>query len=80
MRYSDSTTTTTDWVELDRQEMDDHSLATEIFEQHEYVHGEKREMPGRQNLLDELVREHNEGNRQSKSNLQAMFNKFLYRK
>ena len=80
MRYSDSTTTTTDWEELDRQEMVDNSLDDENFAHHEYMFREKREKPHRQKLLDELVREHIEGKRQSKSKLQAMFNKFLYTK
>ena len=80
MRYSDSTTTITNWEELDRQDMVDSSLATEIFEQHEYMSGENGEKPRRQKLLDELVPEHIEVNRPSKSKLQVMFNKFLYRK
>ena len=80
MRYSDSTTTITNWEEVDQQDMVDSSLATEIFEQHEYMSGENREKPRRQKLLDELVDEHIEGNRPSKSKLQVMFNKFLYRK
>ena len=80
MRHSDSTTTITNWEELDQQDIVDSSLATEIFEQHEYMSGENREKPPRQKLLDELVHEHIEGNRPSKSKLQVMFNKFLYRK
>lgn len=80
MRYSNSTTTITNWEELDRPDMVDFSLATEIFEQREYMFGENREQVRRQKLLDELVPEHIEGNRPSKSKLQVMFNKFLYRK
>jgi hypothetical protein len=80
MRYSDSTPTITIWEELDRQDIVDSSLATEIFEQHEYMSGENREKPRRQKLLDELVHKHIEGNRPLKSKLQVMFNKFLYRK
>jgi hypothetical protein len=80
MRYSDSTSTITNWEELDQQDIVDSSLATEIFEQHEYMSGENREKPRRQKLLDELVPEHIEGNRPSMSKLQLMFNKFLYRK
>ncbi|MCP4332960.1 MAG: hypothetical protein GY785_09920 [Gammaproteobacteria bacterium] len=78
MRYSDSTTTTTDWEELDRQDMVDNSLDTEKLALHEYMFGENREMQHQQKLRDELVREHIKGHRQSKSKLQAMFNKFLY--
>jgi hypothetical protein len=80
MRYSDSTTTITNWDELDRQDMVDSSRATEIFEQHEDMSGENQEKPRQQKLLDELVHEHIEGNRASKSKLKIMFNKFLYRK
>ena len=80
MRYSDSTATITNWEEFGRQDMVDSNLATEIFEQHEYMPSENREKPRRQKLLDELVHEHIEGNRSSKSKLQVMFNKFLYRK
>jgi hypothetical protein len=80
MRYSDSTATITNWEEFDRQDMVDSNLATEIFEEHEYMSSENREKPRRQKLLDELVHEHIEGNLPSKSKLQVMFNKFLYRK
>jgi hypothetical protein len=84
MRYAD--TTTTDWEEPDRQDLVGCSLATEIFEQDEYMIGNKRENRRRQNLLDEIVREHIDGNRQSKSKskaktkMRAMFKKFLYGK
>ena len=77
MRYSDSIT---NWEEIDQPDMVDSSLATEIFEQDEYMYGESRENACRQKLLDEFVHEHIKGNRPSKSKLQAMFNKFLYRK
>ncbi len=80
MRYSDSTTTTTDWEELDRQDRVDYNRATERLEQHEYRFDENLEKPYRQKLLDELVREDIEGYRQSKSKLSSMFDKFLYRK
>ncbi|MCG6889287.1 MAG: hypothetical protein LJE92_06830 [Gammaproteobacteria bacterium] len=69
-----------DWDELDRLDTADYSMATEIFEQHEYRFGESQARPHRQKPLDELVREHIEGNRKSRSKLQAMFNKFVYRK
>jgi hypothetical protein len=90
MRYAD--TTTTDWEEPDRQDLVGCSLATEIFEQDEYMIGNKRENRRRQNLLDEIVREHIDGNRQSeseskskskskaKTKMRAMFKKFLYGK
>jgi hypothetical protein len=80
MRYSDSTPTITNWDELDRQDMVDSNRATGIFEQHEDMSGESQEKLRRQKLLDELVHEHIEGNQSSKSKLQMMFNKFLYRK
>ena len=80
MRSSDSTITTTDWDELDRQDMVDFSLATEIFEQHEYMSGENREQARRQHLRDELVHEHIEGTRPTKAKLRTMFDRFLYRK
>ncbi len=80
MRYFDSTNTTTDMEELDPQDSDEYSLSTEVFEQREYTFAENRERAGRQKLLDELVRENIKANRPSKSKLQAMFDKFLYKK
>jgi len=80
MRDFDSTSTTTDWDELDRQDRVDYSLATEIFEQHEYGFEEHRQQPRQQMPLDDLVHERIEGNRQSKSKLRTMFDKFLYGK
>jgi len=78
MEYSDSTTTITSWEESDWQDKVDYSLASEVFEQHDYLFEKKREHPRRQKLLDDLVREHIEGNRLSKSKLLVLFDKFLY--
>jgi hypothetical protein len=86
MGYSDTTTTTTGWDEFDLPDHTDSSLITDISRGLDYMSGESRKKRHRQKLIDELVREHidgkqqREGGRKAKSKLQAMYQKFLYRK
>ena len=80
MDYFDPDTTKTDWSEFSVHEDTDHSLPIDLSDLDDYLPGEGPAGRNRQELADELMEEHLESQRRSKTQLHKMFDKFLYKK
>jgi len=64
--------TNTDWESQDLTDSTDRSLITDISETLAYMSSEKRALRRSQKLREELVREHIESGKQSRSTLKSL--------
>jgi hypothetical protein len=78
--YNDLDTTITSHSEYNQAENNDQSQFVEFSEYDDYLPGEGCASQRRQELAEELMREHMERKRRSKSKLNRMFDKFLFKR
>ena len=78
--YNDSDTTITNWSEPNQSENNDRTRFIDISEYDDYLPGEGCASQHRQELAEDLIRENIERKRRSKSKLNHMFDKFLFKR
>lgn len=80
MNCHDSDITETDWNEFESRENTTRRSMPGISRPHGFMQAESRQDPPQQSLLEALARRHLERRQRAQSGVQAMFDKFLYRK